>query len=390
MMNQNNTAACFDLAYLIGCAVNEIAPELGRVEQMNLELIHSMSCAHSLAAISCMALEDAYGGRLPEMELSQKWNEEKNQAIYKTLLFDAEREQLFAFLEEAGIWYLPLKGILLKDLYPKLGMRQMADNDILFDPAGQKQVHDWFTARGYKAEAYQVGPHDVYHKKPVYNFEMHTSLFSNLTNAVWTEYYRDVKSRLLPQEGNRWGRRFSDEDNYIYIVTHACKHQSGGGTGLRTLLDLYVYGRAKGDGLNWTYIQGELDKLGIAAFEEQVRTLSRKLFTQPDALSPDALTEEELALFLGFGGAGTYGTIYNHVRNRLKEMEGEGQPIHGRTKLRYIWKRLFPDVETMKIVCPFFYRHRWLLPVGYVYRLICRLIANGRGILAEAKALKKL
>lgn len=43
-------------------------------------------------------------------------------------------------MEQRGIWYLPLKGIILKEFYPSVGMRQMSDNDILFDEAFAEQV----------------------------------------------------------------------------------------------------------------------------------------------------------------------------------------------------------------------------------------------------------
>ncbi|MCC8099819.1 MAG: nucleotidyltransferase family protein [Clostridiales bacterium] len=383
-------AATYDLIYLTGCAVNGVTPALERVERMDLALVHAISHSHSLAAISCMALEDAYGGKLPETEPVQKWVEEKNQAIYKTLLFDVEREQVLTFLEENGIWYLPLKGILMKDLYPKLGMRQMADNDILFDAAYQTQVHDWFIARGYEAESYQTGNHDAYHKKPVYNFELHTALFGAMHDPVWQAYYHNVKDRLLPQAGTKYGYRFSDEDCYIYITTHACKHHSGGGTGLRTLLDCYVYNQAKGDTLNRGYIQEELGKLGIAEFEEALRGLSQKLFAQPEQFSPASLSEGALELLFGFASSGTYGTIQNTVRNQLKGLAQDGQTITAQTKLRYIWKRLFPDVAFFREYYPFFYRHKWLLPVGYVYRLIYKGITNHKKLSVEADSLKKL
>ena len=56
----------------------------------------------------------------------------------KALLFDAERKGILDFMEQRGIWYLPLKGVVLKDYYPAVGMRQMSDNDILYDEFGSK------------------------------------------------------------------------------------------------------------------------------------------------------------------------------------------------------------------------------------------------------------
>ena len=89
---------------------------------------------------------------------------------------------------------MPLKGAVLKDLYPKHDMRQMADNDILFDVTCQKEIRDYFVSHGYEVISYAKGNHDVYEKPPVYNFEMHTALFGAGHNEVWAKYYENVKT----------------------------------------------------------------------------------------------------------------------------------------------------------------------------------------------------
>ncbi|MCD7888458.1 MAG: nucleotidyltransferase family protein [Oscillospiraceae bacterium] len=377
-----------NLLYLSGCAVNGIVPELELVESMNLEGVHSMSSFHSLTAISCMALECAYGGKLPETELFKKWAEEKDIAIYKNLLFDVEREQVLSFLNESGIRYMPLKGIILKDLYPNPEMRQMADNDILFDSAHRREVHDWFLSRGYRAESYNQGNHDAYHKKPVYNFEMHTSLFGSQQDPVWQKYYEDIRSRAIPDGDNSFGYYLSDEDFYVYFTAHSCKHHRAGGTGLRSLLDCYVYNKAKGDSMDWDYISGELRKLGISDFEEETRTLSQKIFSDPERFLETAFTDGESQMLFGFSSSGTYGTVHNNVQSKLQTMES-GREVTLRTKIKYVWHRIFPDLSVFKDNYPFFYRHKFLLPVGCVYRLIYKGITNRHKLIAEAKSLGK-
>lgn len=44
---------------------------------------------------------------------------------------------------------MPLKGVILKELYPKIGMRQMSDNDILFDETYRKDVVRFMKNKGY-------------------------------------------------------------------------------------------------------------------------------------------------------------------------------------------------------------------------------------------------
>lgn len=82
-------------------------------------------------------------------DCKQKFIEAKSKAIRKNILLDTEREKIFEFLEQNKIWYMPLKGVILKELYPKIGMRQMSDNDILFDETYRKDIVRFMKNKGY-------------------------------------------------------------------------------------------------------------------------------------------------------------------------------------------------------------------------------------------------
>lgn len=115
-MENNLIAAALDLIYLVGCAVNGVVPDNSRLEKMNLEAVYKLSKQHFLTAASYMAVENY---RNIDPQLLKRWQEEKNKAIRKNLLLDSDRCKLTGFMDENGIWYLPLKGIILKDFYPQ-------------------------------------------------------------------------------------------------------------------------------------------------------------------------------------------------------------------------------------------------------------------------------
>ncbi len=97
------------------------------------------------------------------------------------MLLDSERAEIFRELDRMKIWYLPLKGIGLKSLYPGIGMREMSDNDILIDPCGRDRVHELMLRRGYTALSKPAEHHDVYLKQPIYNFEIHVGLIGGFS-----------------------------------------------------------------------------------------------------------------------------------------------------------------------------------------------------------------
>ncbi|SHK65955.1 nucleotidyltransferase domain-containing protein [Hespellia stercorisuis] len=380
------TQSEYDLLYLISSVLNDITPKPQRIEQMDLRMIYKVARYHTLAAITCMALESADAFRqCTDVELVRKWKECKEKAIRKNLLLDAERQNICGFMEQEHIWYMPLKGVVLKEFYPRLGMRQMADNDILFDSRFQNEVCQWMIQHGYKAIMVGKGNHDVYEKEPVYNFEMHTSLYGKGHNEDWVHYYQDVKERLIQDRENQYGYHFTDEDFYIYIITHAYKHYNGSGTGIRSLLDIAVYLRKKESSLDWKYISDELKKLQVAEFEQNSRNLAEKVFSKEQY----NLTEEETGLLHYFLGAGTYGTMANRVEKKLREYQPDDELIKGVTKRRYIRQRLFPDESFYQDFVPFAYRHKWFRPFYLVYRAIRGVLRKRKMIARELKIIMK-
>ena len=304
MMTEENKKVLDDLVYLAACAVNGQVPEKSRTDGMDLSLVYEAAQNHKLAAAAGMALESA-GIR------NEAFVQAVAKAMRKNALLDADRAELTRKLEEAGIWYMPLKGAILKDLYPRFGMREMADNDILVDAARAKDVGLIMQELGFEVEQAGKDHHDEYTKPPVSNFEIHRMLFSGTDNVTMHEYYADVDKRLIPDKEGSFGRHFSTEDFYLYLVAHEYKHYSDGGTGLRSLLDIYVYMQKFGNRLNMEYIECEVKKLGISDFERQSRHLALNLFDGCELSAED----KEMLEYIVFSG--TFGTTEHSIENKI-------------------------------------------------------------------------
>ena len=370
----------YDTLYLTACAVNAVKPAerclvAYREEPEKLEELYRSSHAHYLDTLVGMAFQET-GITLPG-----QWRESMAKSVRKELLFDAERAGILAFMERSGIWYLPLKGCVLKDLYPGTGTRQMSDNDILFDAAYADTVKKYMVSQGYEAVAFGQGVHDVYYKPPVCNFEMHRALYGDAQQLGWVEYYAGIKERLILTEGSLYGYHMRDEDFYVYIVSHAYKHYRAEGTGLRTLLDFYLYLREKKEKMNFGYVQHECKALGITDFEEVSRRLSQMLFSRETALEyaqdffECRLSKRELEMLQYCVNSGVYGNFEQKIQNRMKRYKDENGAF---SKRRYYLKRLFPEMKFYQNYYPFFYRHKYLLPVGWFYRLLRRIFAKRR------------
>ena len=199
------------LIYLMACSLQGTKPEEALLANIDMEALLRLAKAHSVSAMVCMALEQTDAFRCAEESIRLKWLDAKNKAVRKNMLLDAERHQLEKEFAEHGIWYMPLKGSVLKDWYPKFGMREMADNDILFDASKRKEVKAIFQGRGYTVKGYNKSNHDEYEKPPIYNFEMHVELYHKIYDT-FNEKYADVKQRLIPDAEVPYRFHFTPED----------------------------------------------------------------------------------------------------------------------------------------------------------------------------------
>lgn len=391
------------LLHLMACALNGHIPQ-AKPETVSWEKIWDLAAHSNVESIAWPAVK-LMKDSMPEKDY-KSWEHAGNAVFYRQLQFDVEREATLGRMSEEGLSYLPLKGILLKDYYPAPGMRYMCDNDILYgltekDPAGGYKIYgsseeekeeskgraqqilcEIMKERDYCVEQLHSN-HDVFQKEPIFNFEMHKDLMMK-DNPLYA-YYANPWKRAVPDEkdGTGYGYHFSDEDEYIYFLVHAYKHYSGGGCGIRTLADEYVFMKKKGERLDRTYLQKELETLKLTAFEKQLRNASMHAFAKEVSL-----TEEDRKVIGYMMGSGTYGNLGNSVNNKLTKLK-EDAGDNKKAKRRYMFRRIWVSEETMKAYFPFFYKHRFFRIFLPFYRFGRGMIVHPKRLLNEYKSVKK-
>ena len=381
-----------DVLYLANCALRNVTPQISVLKDMDLAAVYAIAKKHSMTAVTYYALENWLNSEEDQAleidaDLLAKWQQARDMSIRKNTMLDITREQILAYFEEQGIWYMPLKGSILKDMYPRLGMRQMADNDILIDAAYRKQVYDYMIGLGYKGTYEEQSEHDEFLKKPCYNFEIHNMLVSNRRYPVFEAYYRNVKERLVHSGGYRYN--FRDEDFYIYLMVHAYKHHWEKGNGIRHIMDVHVY-LEQMPNLDWSYIDQELMRLGIAEYDKTVRALANKLFDQTCRTpweTEKLLDQEERELLEVSVDAGTYGKLENRIGTDLKEI-AQGEQLSARIKLKYFWRRLTWEAGLYHDF-PRLAKYRLLRPVLYIARAMKIIFLRHKYLVAEIETVQK-
>lgn len=375
------------LIYLISCALRGTEVKAEFIDEIDLVGLFVLAQKHSVAAMVCMALEKTDAFEQADRAVKKRWLDAKNNAVRKNILLDADRQILMDEMENAGIRHMPLKGSILKDWYPQYGMREMTDIDIFFDETKREQVKDIFLRHDYSVYAFNKSNHDVYLKPPVYNFEMHANLFDEKNSKDITAKYRGIEQKLISDDNKKFRFRFTQEDFYVYLITHAFKHYNFSGTGIRTLVDIYVMNQKIGSAMDRGYVRKELQILGVEAFEKNSRDLGEKIFCDVP-ISQISLTAEERTMLQHCMGVGTYGSFERSINGTLRSIQKDKEPITGFTKVKYCMKRLFPGREWCKNNYPFVYRHPCLLPFFWIWRCIKKIPISKKKIQKEISAIR--
>ena len=168
------------------------------------------------------------------------------------------------------------------------------------------------------------------------------------------------------------------------MVAHEYKHFRHSGTGLRSLIDRYVYLSKKGSSLDFEYIENECMALGIAAFEKDSRILCKKTFSDPKL---PILTEKETEMLEYYMFSTTYGTMSQSIQHRIEKEYGTSNKS---ARFRYLMRRIFPKVDFYKDFCPVAYKYKILIPAVWFYRLVRALFKRRKQIKHEFDVVNRL
>ena len=374
------------LLYLLKCALHNTQPDPSLLAEVDFHELARQSRFHDVSAMVGYVISEWNDSGMLDKEQREYWKEAYYHSVRDSLLIDRELEQVCGALSDAHVGYVKLKGSVLRRYYPKCGMREMCDVDLLIDPDQTEQAKNVMTALGYTVDAFGVSKDDIYSKPPIYHFELHNKLFVE-SYPTFFEYFRHYYESLSPVSPDGYEKKMTDDQFYLFLIAHACKHLHRAGVGLRVLTDFFVVDRSFA--LHRDFIDRELPKLGLVRDEMNLRSLSEKLFSSPESTALPILSRDEenlLAFMLNSGSTGTF-------KQRINSLSPQGvyadQPDTSKNKWYYIKNRLILNPNTYRTKYPFFYRHKIARPLLPIVRLARATFKREGKIRDELNKLRK-
>jgi len=326
--------------------------------------VYQLAKIHSLVGIFHLATKEA---SLPQ-EVLDLAKDDFEVLVMQQVLQDYAAQELFEKFKQSDIPFLPMKGYNTRKLYPNPEARSSCDLDLFYEKSKKEALDEIMKEEGFSF-VIENAAHQEWEKGPV-TVETHYALSGQA--AAYDKYYDDVWERLNVVEGSQYA--FSKEDEYIYFIVHSAKHLIGGGIGVRTVLDAYLYVQ---EDLDYDYVNDQLRTLELQKFEAQLSNLARSWFGG----------EKETAETEFFGAfvlsSGTYGNRSNLAAS------GGADSVAG-AKGRHLWFSLFPRYRDMKSWYPVVKKFPPLLPFVWVYRWFEVLFTHRKGIVSVAKDVQRI
>lgn len=257
---------------------------------------------------------------------------------------------------------LPLKGMISREYYPDPNYRSMGDLDILYKPKDHDRLKKAMEKMVYSK--YEAGiKHDHYLFKNGIHVEMHRDLVDAITD--YETYYESIWERVHRIEGTKHIYEMSFDDHYIFTVVHMKEHIVHREFMFKMAMDLYVLNRS--GRLDRAYVEKELKKIGLYAFEENVLAVVNRWFSHVPIDPQDPLYALSELL------------IDNREAGSATDVETSSYASGG-SKWKYYQSRLFPTMGQMKSYYSWLEKAPVLLPAAWMMRFVSAGLFRRRNI----------
>ncbi len=342
------------LLYLLKCAVLNQKPETV-FENIDYRELFQLARKHGVENILYYSVK--------ALDIPSDVLDLYKRSLYVAAAADSKQQYYMALLsaqfQAHNIKFMPLKGQILKKLYPSPDMRKSGDIDILFENKDSEKVKNIMLENGFKVKEYgEHNIHDEYSANGVL-IEMHRSLISE-KYFEWGELCSDIEKSWIQE--NNCEYKLSDEDYYLYMIAHMAKHMKYGGIGVRFILDVFVYLSKYNNSLNWEYISRKLEHGKLLKFEQVCKKLSGVWFENAEHDTVTKELEEYIISGQLFGLQSRYVTsdyIIHHGAQKMSLYQ----------KIKRLFSATFMPFDEMKGKYPILKKYAVLLPFCWIHRI---------------------
>ncbi|MBO5737609.1 MAG: nucleotidyltransferase family protein [Clostridia bacterium] len=325
--------------------------DVSAIDEQTLKSLYQLSKKHDLAHLIGDALEKN-GLLLDGTEVKKRFLQQRSLAIYRYEQMQYELECMCEVFESAGIDFIPLKGSILKLLYPEPWMRTSCDLDVLVRKTDLQKAVDILKEK-LQYNCSSIGEYDaqVFAESGVH-LELHFRLVEDEAKPEEMEILDNIWNGV--EASGDCYKHMTDAYFYCHHISHLAKHLKYGGCGVRAILDTWILNHSGPYNKEERYAL--LNEAGLLVVSQAVEKLADVWFSGAEA---DALSEV-LAEYVLTGGL--YGNFENKVAAQKSKKKNQFTYLFSRLFLSYRQMLLkYPKLQKCPILYPFYIVKRWCL-----------------------------
>lgn len=271
-------------------------------------------------------------------------------ALFRHETLNYTQNQIYEVLEEEKIAYVPLKGAVIRDLYPEAWMRTSGDIDILVREEDVERAKESLIAK-LNYRVVKNNYHDIAMVSPNNQLlELHFKILENeekidrMLGKVW--------NYVSPVEEGKFRYEMTNEYLLFHSYAHMLYHFINGGCGIRYVIDIWIL-EQKLD-FDVKKLDEMLKVCEMNAFVAYARKLARVWF---EGESHDRETSRMQMYIIE---AGLFGDTESKMKARKTKTEGKGRYLLQRIFIPYKeFCSSYPALEKYPILYPYYMVKRW-------------------------------
>ncbi|WP_294155368.1 nucleotidyltransferase family protein [uncultured Clostridium sp.] len=271
---------------------------------------------------------------------------------------------------------IALKGIVLKEYYPKMEFRTMSDLDILIHEDDFQKVKDYLLKNDFIYVNDEHPVHAKFYTKDGIKVEVHWKLINNENYIADTLNFEEyIWNELIDFKCDEVKCKMLNKENFLlHLCIHMAKHLRNSGFGLRQLFDVAVFCEKEKDNIDWYVFKKKAEECGALKFSKALFILINKIFDMNISLSA-----AEECIFLEYDSDILLKEILSY--NKLDKDRNEIWVKSSKnTSIKTFLRLLFPKIDELKTKYNYA-QNNILIPIAWINRFINGLINKTKNII---------
>lgn len=261
---------------LLNASIHNTVPKLDYSKNIEWDNLINEANAHSITGLLYPALKNIKDNNISKEVIDKLKRYTFNAAIGQSNHIKRTADILSLF-NENNIPVIVLKGLVVREYYPKPDLRTMCDSDVIIHKNDLEKVRKLLLEKGFVEE--EDAGHHIAFLNNSFNLEVHWTL-ANESFRKGQECFQEKiwDDAMKIKVGGVDTLSLSLEDLALHLCAHMASHMAISGFGVRQLADLVLLVEHKGNEIDWDEFKDKAKKSGLTQFSTGMFKVCNYLF----------------------------------------------------------------------------------------------------------------